>query len=189
MFESYEDFFNIDLPMPELDFQALKWVQYNPRKNINRWGISLTSLDGLSSGIPDLDSICEYNHINNTNYSESDFNKPTPAYSRAFNFLSEHFDLGRSHIIKLGVGGFFPYHRDTDLNTFRIIYTFSGCQESNLIWTLNNQIVKLSNRKWYYINTKKVHSVFSFFGSEFAVFNVVANAKSESSVLNLLSIK
>ncbi len=189
MFESYEDYFNINLPMPELDIQSLNWVQYNPRKNVNRWGVSLTSLDGESSGIPDLDSLYEYNRINNTKYCESDFNKPTPIFAKSFGFLSEHFELGRSHIIRLGVGGFFPYHRDLDQNTFRLIYTFSGCQEASLVWILDNQIIRLNNHRWYYINTKKVHSVFSFFGSEFAVFNVIANAKTEKAVLTLLSIK
>ena len=38
-----------------------KWVQYNPRKKIARYGLSITSLDGGFSGRPDLDSIREYN--------------------------------------------------------------------------------------------------------------------------------
>ena len=38
-----------------------KWVQYNPRKNIPRYGLSITSLDGGFSGRPDLDSLKEYN--------------------------------------------------------------------------------------------------------------------------------
>ena len=33
------------------------WVKYNPRKNINREGLSITSLDGGLSGKPDLDSL------------------------------------------------------------------------------------------------------------------------------------
>ena len=42
-----------------------KWVQYNPRKNIPREGLSITSLDGGFSGIPDLDSLKEYNEQHN----------------------------------------------------------------------------------------------------------------------------
>ena len=36
------------------------WVKYNPRKDVNRWGLSITSLDGGLSGVPDLDSLYEY---------------------------------------------------------------------------------------------------------------------------------
>ena len=33
-----------------------EWLKYNPRKDINRYGLSVTSLDGKLTGI-DLDSI------------------------------------------------------------------------------------------------------------------------------------
>ena len=41
--------------------EQFEYVKYNPRKDIDRWGLSLTSLDGEMSGIPDLDSLLEYN--------------------------------------------------------------------------------------------------------------------------------
>ena len=47
------------------DFDA-DWKQYNPRKPNNRQGLSITSLDGGLSGVPDLDSLFEYNKQNNT---------------------------------------------------------------------------------------------------------------------------
>ena len=56
------------------------YVKYNPRKPIARYGLSLTSLDGGLSGIPDLDSLHEYNQENKTNYEEKDFNVYTDAY-------------------------------------------------------------------------------------------------------------
>src|SRR6056300_469298 len=92
-----------------------EWVKYNPRKDVNRWGLSLTSLDGGLSGIPDLDSIYEYNKENNTNYGERDFVVKTPAYY--YNSLQTLIDpieqhIFRSHIIRLDPGGFFPAHRD-----------------------------------------------------------------------------
>ena len=43
-----------------------KYVRYNPRHDVNRWGLSITSLDGGLSGIPDLDSLHQYNIENNT---------------------------------------------------------------------------------------------------------------------------
>ena len=57
--------------------EKFDYVRYNPRKPIDRWGLSVTSLDGTMSGIPDLDSIREYNIENDTKYEEEDFNVPT----------------------------------------------------------------------------------------------------------------
>jgi len=188
MFEYYENIIQLNLPTVNLDTQKLDWKQYNPRKNIARWGASITSLDGKLSGIPDLDSIYEYNKIHNTNHTESSFNHPTENF-KYFDFLTQHFDLGRSHFLKLGQGGFFPPHRDFDPATFRIIYTISGCEEHNLVWILNGQVLRLQNHKWYYINTKMIHSVFSFYGSEFVVFNAVKNQKAHDSLIHLMSVK
>lgn len=188
MFDFYEPFFSISLPAPIIESNSLNWVQYNPRKKIQRWGASLTSLDGSIQGVPDLDSLYEFNKENGTTYSEVDFKTPTSQF-KPFDFLTSHFDLGRSHIIRLGTGGFFPYHRDFDSHTFRLIYTISGCTENNLVWIQNNQVIKLADRNWYYINTKMIHSVFSFFGSEFAVFNVIQNKKSDQSLVRLMSVK
>lgn len=189
MFEYYETCFRLDLPEPNIDTSDAKieWVRYNPRKNISRWGASLTSLDGKTTGVPDLDSLREYNKEHNTDYVEKSFNVKTPLF-KDFSFLDSYFDLGRSHILRLGPGGFFPYHRDYDSETFRLVYTINGCEEQNLVWVLQDKVVKLQNKKWYYINTKMIHSVFSFFGSEFAVFNALANTKGKTSLVNLTSI-
>ncbi|MFZ3229625.1 MAG: cupin domain-containing protein [Pseudobdellovibrio sp.] len=188
MIEFYEPFFSLELIKPKIALDSLHWVPYNPRKKILRWGASLTSLDGGISGRPDLDSLFEFNKENGTRYSESDFKVPTQ-YFEPFNFMPQFFDLGRSHIIRLGSGGFFPYHRDFDEDTFRIIYTISGCGENNFVWIQNNQVIKFQDNSWYYVNTKMIHSVFSFFGSEFAVFNVIKSEKSKKSLIHLMSVK
>ena len=189
MFEYFEPFAQLNLPTPEVDLSQLNWVQYNPRKEIARWGSSLTSLDGGTGGIPDLDSIAEYNHIHKTSFREKDFNVQTDAFKKNFQFMDEKFDVGRSHIIRLGSGGFFPPHRDLDPDALRLIYTIHGCEPNNFVVILNNQVVQLNNKHWYYINTKMVHSVFSFFGCEFAVFNVINNEKSQSSLVSSFSVK
>ena len=56
------------------------YLKYNPRKDIERYGLSITSLDGSLNGI-DLDSIKEYNKENNTEYDELSFNKFTDVYN------------------------------------------------------------------------------------------------------------
>ena len=55
---------------PDLILDNLKqfdnnWTKYNPRKDINRWGLSVTNLDGKLGPGPDLDSLYEYNKENN----------------------------------------------------------------------------------------------------------------------------
>ncbi len=188
MIEYFEPVIQLDLPTPPIDLPGLAWHPYNPRKQIQRWGASLTSLDGKTDGVPDLDSLLEYNKENGTGYREKDFNQKTEQF-RPFDFLEDHFDLGRSHVLRLGTGGFFPYHRDFDPDTFRLLYTIQGCQSHNLVWILNNQVIQLQDQTWYYINTKMPHSVFSFFGSEFAVFNVLHNDKAQKSLLKLMHVK
>ncbi len=189
MFEYYETCIALDFPTPEINTSQVPWVKYNPRKDVLRWGSSLTSLDGGTTGVPDLDSLYEYNRENKTGYTEKDFSIKTETYKKHFPFLDESFDLGRSHLLRLGTGGFFPYHRDFDTDTFRLIYTISGCESHNLVWIVNNQVLQLKNKQWYYINTKMVHSVFSFFGSEMAVFNILNNEKGQKSVVKAMHVK
>ena len=86
---------------------------YNPRKtHYKRYGLSITSQDGGFSGIPDLDSLYEYNNLHGTNFDEPDFRKPTAFFNNC-ETLKEAIKpfyncMGRSHILKLDKGGFFP---------------------------------------------------------------------------------
>ena len=51
----------------KLNEENFDYVKYNHRKNINRLGLSVTSLDGGVTGVPDLDSLLQYNNIHGTN--------------------------------------------------------------------------------------------------------------------------
>ena len=80
------------------------WTKYNPRKNINRWGLSVTNLDGNLGPGPDLDSLYEYNKENNTNISESSFTVPTPVYDIVAHYCDPFKEwLFRPHILKLNI--------------------------------------------------------------------------------------
>lgn len=88
--------------------ENFEYKRYNPRKAINRYGLSITSLDGTTSGIPDLDSILEYNRENNTQYTELDFKTPTPVFN--YPELKKMCDpwrdyICRSHVLRIGSGG------------------------------------------------------------------------------------
>jgi len=167
----YEDCIELSIPVDVIDLTTLNWVRYNPRKKIERYGCSITSMDGNDTGVPDLDSVLEYNRENGTHLQETDFAIQTK-HSFPFKEFLNRFTVGRCHYIKLPPGGFFPWHRDVDPNTFRIIYTVEHCSPIDFVWLEDDKILELQDQRWYYINTRKKHAVFSFQTAIFAVFNV-----------------
>ena len=144
------------------------WKPYNPRKNYNREGLSITSLDGGLSGIPDLDSLFEYNKQNNTSITEANISVKTPValdLSVIQPLLSIFDTLGRSHFIRLNKGGFFPPHRDgkiLNVTCFRIITLCYNCNPNQFSFIYENQKLNLEPGRPYFVNTRKEHSVFSF---------------------------
>ena len=179
---------------------SLDWVQYNPRKpHINRQGLSVTSLDGKNSGVPDLDSVREYNQVHGTKYSELDFQTLTPITDLIpeTKQLIEKFpssSIGRCHFIRLGAGGFFPPHRDNGMNsvrpdTFRVISVLDDFHPTGAnVWLQEGRPLTLFSGRTYFINTTKVHSVFSFEGCEIFVMNIVTTKMSLEAVMRLSSI-
>lgn len=159
------------------------YVKYNPRNNFNRWGLSLTSYDGGMTGIPDLDSLHQYNIENNTTIEESEFNVPTPAFlenERIQDFLGPYKDhIFRTHILKLDPGGFFPKHRDfrgSNFNNVRLISPLvNQCP-----FILEDKLLNWQQGKLYFLDTAKVHSLFntSTLPSYWLVANVALNEDS-----------
>ncbi len=178
--------------------QSPHWVQYNPRKANNRKGLSVTSLDGGYSGVPDLDSLKEYNYINKTAFQENDFKKQTPIVSEIpelkllLNAFPNH---GRCHFLRLDAGGFFPPHRDNGSisalpKTFRIIVPLINFGGNSCIWIQDGKIINLNQGITYFINTTKNHSLFSFSDMSCCfVMNVFVNELSIKTILNNLAIK
>lgn len=161
--------FDVDLIQRDLESFSQAWRPYNPRKiNYGRWGLSITSLDGKLSGVPDLDSLYEYNSQSGTQYQETDFRAKTPVYKEVselskLNEFGEH--LCRSHFIKLSRGGFFPPHRDSrpsGINTFRLFSVLGKVDRVNFHFVLNGQIVDFTPGRLYFINTLLEHSLVSF---------------------------
>jgi hypothetical protein len=161
------------------------YVQYNPRKKIERFGLSLTSLDGGVTGVPDLDSLKDYNKEHNTNYTEHDFNVPTPVleHDKLKQFVEPiKNDIFRSHILKLNPGGYFPPHRDyyatsttsTKFGSFRIIVPLQNFNPPKFNFILEDKILHWEAGHMYFINTAKTHYLFnaSFDPSYWIVFNV-----------------
>jgi len=147
------------------------WKVYQPHKlGYNRYGLSVTSLDGGYSGLPDLASLREYNAINSTNYNESDFKRRTniETFIPELKPLLDFFEpsLGRCHFLRLDKGGFFPPHRDNGaivaVPSFRILVPINNFGTNDMKWIQNEQILNLKLGQVYFINTSKIHSLFSF---------------------------
>ena len=166
---------------------------YNPRKSgYNRYGLSLTSKDGDFSGVPDLDSLYEYNKLNDTEFDEPDFREWTPLFKSCKSLKSAmepfHNCIGRSHILRLDKGGFFPPHRDLSQTSFRLF--ISLCESpQDYVFILDEKKVFFQPHQVYFINTLLSHSLFSFTDeSLFVVFNIDLNEESIEAVFNNLSV-
>jgi hypothetical protein len=147
------------------------WKVYQPHKpGYNRFGLSVTSLDGGYSGLPDLASLREYNALNNTTYNESDFKRRTniETFIPDLKLLLDFFEpnLGRCHFLKLDKGGFFPPHRDNGaivaVPSFRILVPINNFGTNDMKWIQEDKILNLKLGHVYFINTSKIHSLFSF---------------------------
>lgn len=169
----------VELEFPQWDclktFNILQkhpgWVEYQPQKpGYNRFGLSVTSLDGNFSGVPDLYSLREYTQMTGEPYHESMFKARTnivqflPELNEFLNFWEP--SLGRVHFLKLNKGGFFPPHRDNGLmvsvNTFRILVPIYNFGINDMKWIQDEKVLNLRTGCTYFINTTKAHSVFSF---------------------------
>ena len=166
------------------------YLKYNPRKNIERYGLSITSLDGSLNGI-DLDSIKEYNKENNTEYAELSFNKFTEVYnvSSEIQKIVEPFKnhIGRSHILHLAEGGYFPPHRDLPVyveqqNSLRVLIPLKGCNPPDMYFMYEDKPLHFEHGRAYFLNTNKAHNLFAFKDS----YMIVLNIKTSEEVYQIL---
>jgi hypothetical protein len=159
------------------------WVRYQPHKPNNRWGLSVTSLDGGFSGEPDLYSLRDWNAMNGTTYWEADFKARTnvvefiPELNPFLDFFGS--SLGRVHFLKLNAGGFFPPHRDNgaivDSPTFRILVPINNFGKNQMKWIQEEEVLNLELGRTYFINTTRPHSLFSFTDDcTMLVLNIIA---------------
>lgn len=164
-----KDFDSIKL-LDELKQFDDEWKKYNPTKIDKRFGLSVTSLDGSLSGIPDLDSLSRYNDENNTSLTNRDIKKLTTVYEKCptLQAILEPFLpwLGRCHFIKLNSGGFFPEHYDNEKvdseEDLRLIAFIKNNKITTYKFCYNDELVKgIEDGQLYYFNAHKKHSVFS----------------------------
>lgn len=174
---TFGDVFELDFTkydchkMTELLLKHPGWKYYQPHKpGYNRYGLSVTSLDGNFSGEPDLYSLREYYQQTGKQYNEIDFKKRTNIVSflPELNEILDFFEpgLGRVHFLKLNKGGFFPPHRDNGAvikpESFRILVPIHNFGINDMKWIQDESVLNLKLGHFYFINTSKAHSLFSF---------------------------
>jgi hypothetical protein len=201
---NFGDIIELDYNIPHNEIYQLVdkhygWKPYNPRKLANRrFGLSVTSIDGEYSGVPDLDSLKEFNYKNNTTYTESDFKTRTPIaneHSSIKNLLDDWGDeLGRSHFLKLHPGGYFPPHRDNGMsslvNYFRILIPISGFGPHEMKWVQEDKVLNFNVGTAYFVNTTKVHCLFSFVSHcTMLVLNIKVNDTSIEKLISKIKIR
>jgi hypothetical protein len=172
-----------------------EWKQYNTYKQgYNRYGLSMTSLDGGYTGIPDLESLSEYWRDTGIMHRDSSFKTRTPLsyeipeIDELFNFFGE--ELGRSHFLRLDKGGFFPPHRDHEWrlpnDTFRIVVPFYNFHSQHMTWVFDGKVIELREGVAYFMNTTKAHSLFSYVDN---CTMLVLNVKAEHEMMKKLITK
>ena len=167
------------------EVKDFKFHQYNPRKDIPRNGLSITSLNGELDGI-DLDSIPEYNKENNVHYTEADFNTVTDVYHKSEE-VQKIVDpwkryICRSHILHLPEGGYFPPHRDLPVfsdqqKSMRILIPLKECNPPSMYFIHDGKTLNFEHGRAYFVNTNKMHSLFSFRDGYMIVLNVQSNSE------------
>jgi hypothetical protein len=103
-------------------------------------------------------------------YNEMSFTKRTnivqflPELNEFLDFWEPN--LGRTHFLRLDRGGFFPPHRDNGalvaVPTFRILVPIHNFGINDMKWIQEERVLNLTLGQTYFINTSRLHSLFSY---------------------------
>ena len=151
------------------EIKDIVWYKYNPRKNVERYGLSVTSEDGKLTG-KDLDSLYEYSKEMGKIYDEDDFTTFTDVYykSKQVQKLVDPFKpwLCRTHFLNFRKGGYFPPHIDNrgkhGKQFIRLLVPIRKCNPSFLYFMYEDKLLNFNRGYTYFLNTNKKHAIFSF---------------------------
>ena len=171
MMADWQEFpgFNAQKMLQEIEPFKDQWKRYNPNKPNNRWGLSITSMDGGLSGVPDLTSLKTYEIETGVRLTNHDIVTPTLVWeeSKELQKLLEPWKkwVTRCHFLRMDRGGFFPDHfdinkQDTSYDEIRLT-AFVNVNEYSFKWIYDDKIIKCNNGSLWYFNGNKRHSVFS----------------------------
>tara|TARA_B100000941_G_C28282354_1_gene437172 strand:- start:62 stop:703 length:642 start_codon:yes stop_codon:yes gene_type:complete len=162
--------FKKDKLLEELKPFKNDWKKYNPTKINNRWGLSVTSIDGGLHGVPDLASLRDWELQTGEVVHNHDLNVPTPVWEQCptLQQILEPWKpwLGRCHFLRMDRGSFFPEHFDINKEDYSYdevrFVGFVKCNEYDFKWIYDDRVIKGRPGTLWYFNGNKRHSVFSF---------------------------
>mgnify|MGYP001161059121 FL=1 len=162
--------FKKDKLLEELKPFENDWKKYNPKKPNNRFGLSVTSIDGGLHGIPDLTSLRDWEIQTGEQIHNHDLNVPTDVYKNCptLQAILEPWKpwLGRCHFLRMDRGSFFPEHFDINKEDYSYdevrFIGFVKCNEYDFKWIYDDRVIKGNQGTLWYFNGNKRHSVFSF---------------------------
>jgi hypothetical protein len=106
-----------------------------------------------------------------------------PELDEFLNFWGQN--LGRTHFLRLDQGGFFPPHRDNGaivaVPTFRILVPIYNFGVNDVKWIQEDRVLNLELGATYFINTSRLHSLFSFVDN---CLMLVLNVNADEHILN-----
>lgn len=166
-----------------------EWIDYLPRtdRSNNRKGLSLTNFPGWPYNY--APSLPEASLKLNRIPKETEFNEYTKLYydCPSLGFLEEWHPLGRTFLVKSGIGGYFVPHRDhptVPRETFRLIAFLNNCGPTDYDWIMNEQKVFIEPGRVYYVNTRKTHRTISWVNDSIhLIVNVPFTSNNVSKVL------
>jgi hypothetical protein len=145
------------------------WVDYLPRKEWpnNRKSLTLTCLPGKTH--MDNPSQAQACYESGRLVRETEFSHQTDVYRACQSLhplLDQFGELGRTFLVKSGVGGFFVPHRDhpsMPRDTFRIAVFLNNCDPLQYDWLIDtDRKLPIELGRPYYINTRKTHRTISW---------------------------
>lgn len=182
---------NVDKLFDEIE--GFEFKQYNTyKKDIPRKGLSITHNPSLPYG-SDLESLLEVSNRIGREIRDSDFCKLTDVYYKSqqiknvLNGFENH--IGRTHILTLNNGGYFPPHRDIfsldhNCHCMRIFVPLRNCNPPNMYFSIDEKVHYWEHGRSYFINTNKMHHLFAYEGpSSFIVSNVLVNDETINHVI------
>ena len=176
------------------EIKEFEWIKYNPRKDVERYGLSVTSSDGTRNGV-DLDSLYELSKEQGKIYDEDNFTTLTDVYhkSKEVQKLVDPWKpwLCRTHFLNFKKGGYFPPHIDSykfgEQKFIRLIVQIKKCNPSFLYFVYEDKLLNFNRGYTYFLNTNKKHTIFSFSDdSTMLVMNIKCCKESIEQIHNLL---
>lgn len=169
-----------------------KWAPYLRREGVvnNRDGLCVVGLPGDSPS--DSLSMPEARRRTGKHLSELDFNTPTSLYDdlTSLHPLLDYWNpIGRTMLVRLHAGGWFPPHKDQPQltrETFRVV-AFLGNSVSHdaYEWEMDGQKQTIKSGGVYYVDTRRTHRTHSW--RDNSVHLVMNIPKTWENVLKLMS--